>query len=342
MRLKQVGRNTEAEAGKAFHPLRLELGTNWLSVYLNGELMTTAAVFAPGGQAGVLAQGGAIDVDDVRIGATGARPGRIAPARMTRRLPQQAGNAAQRLAVSAVAGDGVTALPFLASSNDPAVASASVEHGTLLVRAAPVTIRIANGRCEELLYLRAKDRVTLRGERRDGVVIHATNHDGINPDSGLALAALSPSATGGRSVLLLEDADLLTLDTLTIQNTSLRATRLPAQAEALYFNSDLHRETYEDNVEPIANEVVYKVSGTPNTYPRGARNIAGLYGELDAPVTKELDLTAVVRIDRFSDFGSTINPKLSVRWQPHRVVMVRGTGTVNQLRTSASSPMPCM
>ena len=40
VRLKQVGRDTEA--GRDFHTLRLELGVNLLSVYLNGELMTTA------------------------------------------------------------------------------------------------------------------------------------------------------------------------------------------------------------------------------------------------------------------------------------------------------------
>ena len=102
---------------------------------------------------------------------------------------------------------------------------------------------------------------------------------------------------------------------------------LPGGALAIAVGGDLHRETYEDNNEPIGNEVVYKVSGTSNTYPRGARNVAGLYVELDAPVTKELDLTAAVRVDRFSDFGSTVNPKLSVRWQPHRAVMLRGTAS---------------
>ena len=108
-----------------------------------------------------------------------------------------------------------------------------------LPRSAPVTIRIADGRYEELLYLRGKDRVTLRGESRDGVVIHAANHDRMNPGSGIAQAALAPSATGGRSLLMIEDADLVTLDTLTLANTSLRVTSAGGpQAEALYFNSE--------------------------------------------------------------------------------------------------------
>ena len=96
---------------------------------------------------------------------------------------------------------------------------------------------------------------------------------------------------------------------------------------AIAVGGDLHRETYEDNNYPISNEVVYKVSGTPNTYPTGSRNVAGLYVEVDAPVSKALDLTFAVRADHFSDFGSTVNPKLSVRWQPHRAVMFRGTAS---------------
>jgi pectin methylesterase-like acyl-CoA thioesterase len=110
-----------------------------------------------------------------------------------------------------------------------------------LPRSVPVTIRIASGRYEELLYLRGKDRVTLRGQSRDGVVIHAANHDSMNPGSGTAQAPLSPSVTGGRSLMLVEDADLLTLDSLTLVNTSRRATSASAQAETLYFNSEQGR-----------------------------------------------------------------------------------------------------
>jgi iron complex outermembrane receptor protein len=49
--------------------------------------------------------------------------------------------------------------------------------------------------------------------------------------------------------------------------------------------------------------------------------------EIDAPVTRELDLTAAVRADHFSDFGSTINPKVSFRYQPTKMVMFRGTAS---------------
>jgi pectin methylesterase-like acyl-CoA thioesterase len=105
-------------------------------------------------------------------------------------------------------------------------------------RAQPVTIRIADGRHEGLLYLRGKDNVTLRGDSRSGAVIAGENSDGVNPGSGAGQGPLAPGAGGGRSVLLVEDADLLRLDTLTLVNTTWRSKTMGAQAEALYFNSE--------------------------------------------------------------------------------------------------------
>lgn len=105
-------------------------------------------------------------------------------------------------------------------------------------RAEPVTIRIANGRYEELLYLRGKDNVTLKGESRQGVVIAAENNDGLNPGSGVGQPPLAPGATGGRALFLVEDADLLHLDTLTVFNTTWNVKTIGGQAEALNFASE--------------------------------------------------------------------------------------------------------
>jgi len=105
-------------------------------------------------------------------------------------------------------------------------------------RAAPVTIEIADGRYDELLYLRGKDNLTLRGQSRDGVRIAAFNDDGSNPGSGSGQAADAPAAGGGRAVFLAEDADLLTLERLSLANTAQRAGSLGSQAEALHFNSE--------------------------------------------------------------------------------------------------------
>jgi iron complex outermembrane recepter protein len=49
------------------------------------------------------------------------------------------------------------------------------------------------------------------------------------------------------------------------------------------------------------------------------------YAELNAPVTRELELQFALRFDDYSDVGNTLNPKLGVRWQPLEMLMVRGS-----------------
>jgi iron complex outermembrane receptor protein len=110
-------------------------------------------------------------------------------------------------------------------------------------------------------------------------------------------------------------------------NVSRPLMELPGGSLQIAVGGDLHRELYEDSTSMDANLVTYKVSGSPGASPSGARTVAGLYAEIDAPLTKSLDLTGAVRVDRFSDFGSTINPKVSLRWEPIKRVMVRATAS---------------
>jgi iron complex outermembrane recepter protein len=54
-----------------------------------------------------------------------------------------------------------------------------------------------------------------------------------------------------------------------------------------------------------------------------------VFGELNIPIVKSLEGNVAVRYDHYSDFGSTTNPKLSLRWQPTQSVLLRaswGTG----------------
>jgi pectate lyase len=106
-------------------------------------------------------------------------------------------------------------------------------------KTAPVTINVKNGIYHELLYLNGKDNVTIKGESRDGVVIRYTNNDTLNTGTGTSQSAtVAGSPAGGRAVMLVENADMLVLDTLTINNTTIRSAAISGQAETLYFNSD--------------------------------------------------------------------------------------------------------
>jgi pectin methylesterase-like acyl-CoA thioesterase len=115
----------------------------------------------------------------------------------------------------------------------------ALNHAMLHVaRQTPVTINIANGRYDGLLYLRGKDKLTLRGQSRDGVQLAVFNNDALNPGAGSGQAPLAPGATGGRSAFLIEDADLVRLDRLSVINTTVRGKSRGGQAEAVNFASD--------------------------------------------------------------------------------------------------------
>ncbi len=60
-----------------------------------------------------------------------------------------------------------------------------------------------------------------------------------------------------------------------------------------------------------------------------SRKVRSVFAELVAPFTRELEMQFALRHDRYSEVGSTTNPKLGLRWQPAKALMVRasaGTG----------------
>jgi pectin methylesterase-like acyl-CoA thioesterase len=114
------------------------------------------------------------------------------------------------------------------------------------------TITVKNGDYNELLFLRNVNNLTIAGESRAGVVVHAENYESYNPSTGgsktSAQTTLSPEPTskatttrrslgGGRAVFLIEGADMLKLSNFTLKNDHVKQTIYANQAETLYFNS---------------------------------------------------------------------------------------------------------
>jgi len=57
----------------------------------------------------------------------------------------------------------------------------------------------------------------------------------------------------------------------------------------------------------------------------GQRSISALFSEVNVPVVKNLELNFAARYDHYSDVGGSFNPKVALRWQPTRQVLVRGS-----------------
>lgn len=108
---------------------------------------------------------------------------------------------------------------------------------------------------------------------------------------------------------------------------------LPAGAVRAAIGGEVRREhfsaplTFDDQVTP---EPVHPpVAGLPP-----ARHIRAGFAELSVPLTnpdlgvplaRQLDLSLALRVEDYSDFGTTTNPKLGARWEVARGIVVRGT-----------------
>ncbi len=74
-----------------------------------------------------------------------------------------------------------------------------------------------------------------------------------------------------------------------------------------------------------AEKVISSTGIDPDLRNAGSRNVYALFAELNVPLMKTLDMTVAARYDKYSDFGSTVNPKVGFRFQPSKTVLLRGS-----------------
>ncbi|WP_417071435.1 TonB-dependent receptor [Niveibacterium terrae] len=103
---------------------------------------------------------------------------------------------------------------------------------------------------------------------------------------------------------------------------------LPAGGVQLGTGFDIHRE--RNKYEPSALAQGLEQGGQFPDFATDApfdtaRTAWGAFGELLVPIVKGLEATTAVRYDHYSDFGSTTNAKLGMRWTPMRNLLVRAS-----------------
>ncbi|WWW37300.1 TonB-dependent receptor [Stenotrophomonas rhizophila] len=59
----------------------------------------------------------------------------------------------------------------------------------------------------------------------------------------------------------------------------------------------------------------------------GERKVTAAYAEVNVPLAERLELQAAARADHYSDFGDAFSPKLSLRWQPWDILLVRAAAS---------------
>ena len=177
-----------------------------------------------------------------------------------------------------------------------------------------------------LAYNQNKNTHTTTGGYADGTIITSGVKTGIiNPfgDQTTAGQALLDGALV-KGVLYYGQADVTSIDA--------RASRElgdwmgAGRSAAIAVGTEFRREKLSFQANPSVAELLVASTGVdPTTNQGGSRTVSAVYGELNIPLTKELEVTGALRYDKYSDVGSTTNPKVSFRYQPIDPVLLRGS-----------------
>ncbi|MFN7173522.1 MAG: TonB-dependent receptor plug domain-containing protein [Thermaurantiacus tibetensis] len=162
-------------------------------------------------------------------------------------------------------------------------------------------------------------------------IVDALNTGVINPflfpgqtQSQEALALLE--AASARGVVLYGGKFGLTQVEASVSGPLIR---LPHGRVQAALGIDFRRETYRFNGDRRAATARPFIIAAPfddaNALDKVNRDIIAGYAEVLVPVLPGLDVTGAVRIDDYTGFGTTTNPKVSVRWRPVPPIMLRGS-----------------
>jgi iron complex outermembrane receptor protein len=92
---------------------------------------------------------------------------------------------------------------------------------------------------------------------------------------------------------------------------------------------DYRRETYEFNGSAAgaadAPDIFNVAFDNVNALTPKSRNVKAAYAEVLLPILPGLDVTGAFRIDDYTGFGTTTNPKVTVKYRPIDQIMFRGS-----------------
>lgn len=128
------------------------------------------------------------------------------------------------------------------------------------------------------------------------------------------------------------DAAQVVADTLIGENKvkffDVRVTRDVMQMSAGPLSMALGAEYRKEDSFFVATDITAELGSLgidPDSDTSGGRKVKALFAEFNIPLMRNLDLTLAARHDRYSDFGNTTNPKIGLRYQPTRALLLRGS-----------------
>ncbi len=100
--------------------------------------------------------------------------------------------------------------------------------------------------------------------------------------------------------------------------------QLPAGPVAAAVGFDYRRETYQFDDGSRTTLPVF-LAPFDAQFPEVSRTIKAIYAEVAIPVLRNLEVTAAIRRDDYSDFGATTNPKVSIKFTPFTQLLLRAS-----------------
>jgi iron complex outermembrane receptor protein len=93
---------------------------------------------------------------------------------------------------------------------------------------------------------------------------------------------------------------------------------------ALAIGAERRRESFATDLDPLT--LSGDLNGVSQANMSMARGIGAVYAEVNWPAAAGLELQLAARHDRYSDFGSSTSPKVALRWQPAKALLLRASG----------------
>jgi iron complex outermembrane recepter protein len=154
-------------------------------------------------------------------------------------------------------------------------------------------------------------------------------------DEGLADGRINPfGPSSAEGIALIADAQIngeVRRSTGTMNSVDFKfarpLTKLAGGDLSLALGGEYRRETqkYHQSPELAADLILGEVSQGPDADFSFARKVAALWTELDAPVAQGLDLQFAVRHERYQGTGSATSPKIGLRYEHDKSLMLRAS-----------------
>jgi iron complex outermembrane receptor protein len=162
-------------------------------------------------------------------------------------------------------------------------------------------------------------------------LIDGTNTQGLNP-TNLFLNPFGSNTPAANAALL---ATEITGEDLSASmgsrglnaSVSTEVGKLDGGPISVAVGGEARKESFAYNVNDSVAALTFGSTGIApgSTVPEKTRNVTAIYAELLAPLTKEIEADLALRTDHYDGFGSSTNPKISLRYQPTKAFLLRGS-----------------